>query len=114
MRPTVLNLPAASGQLINTGGCLTWHSTRETSGAAAAAYRIWDGSSASGTKLLDVSLVASGSARDFIGQHVLPFKTGLYFELVSGALEGSVAVALEHDCARYLLTLLDAALQAGG
>lgn len=98
MEAVVVNLPATSGVIINTGGCLVLHSTRETSGSAAAIYRLWDSPSASGQLLLTVSLTISESTRDYFAPHILPFKTGLYFELVSGALEGDVSVLCDHRC----------------
>jgi len=110
MRSMTLNLPGASGQLVNTGGCLTIHATRETTGSAAAVYRLWDGSSATGTLLLPVSLTSSESTRDDFRNHHLMFRTGLYFELVSGAIEGEVSVLVEHDCAWFIRQLVEQAM----
>lgn len=98
MRTVVVNLPATSGLLFNTGGCVVIHATRETAGAAAV-YRLWDSNNNTGQLLLTVSLSANESTRDFFPAHYLPFNTGLYFELVSGALEGDVSVGCDHRCA---------------
>ena len=98
MRTVAVNLPAASGSLYNGSGCVLVHSTRETSGSAAAVYRLWDSADASGQLLLTVSLSAAESTRDIFLRHILPFNTGLYFELVSGALEGVVSFGCDHRC----------------
>ena len=101
-----IDLPAASGVLVNYAGCLTVHSTRETSGTAAAVYRLWDGSTNEGTLLLPVSLAISESTRDDFYNHHIVFRTGLYYELVSGTIEGSVSVLVDHDCNEILEVLL--------
>lgn len=98
MEAVTIELPTASGQLINTGGCLVLHATRETTGSAAAVYRLWDGSTNAGKLLLPVSLSSGESTRDYIHAHHLSFTTGLYYELVSGALEGAVSVLCDHRC----------------
>lgn len=98
MKSLNLNFPASSGVLINTGGCLVVHASRETSGSASAVYRLWDSDTNEGQLLLPVSLVANQSTRDDFLAHHLTFKTGLYYEKVSGALEGAVAVLVHHEC----------------
>lgn len=109
MRTSVVNLPVASGQLLNTGGCLVIHATRETAGAAAV-YRLWDSADASGQLLLSISLSANESTRDFFPMHYLPFNTGLYFELVSGAVEGNISAMCDHRCHDALVAELEHAL----
>ena len=113
MKPTTLNLPSASKQLVNTAGCLSVHATRETTGTTAAVYRLWDGSGANGTLILPVSLAASESTRDDFRDHHLTFEVGLYFELVSGTIEGSVSVLLDHECERMYAAILDQILHQG-
>jgi len=108
-----VNLPGASGILYNADGCIVVHATRETSGGASAVYRLWDGSSASGTLLLPVSLDASESTRDDFRAHHLPFRTGLYFELVSGTIEGCVSFACDHRCRDALVAEWHATMAAG-
>lgn len=108
----IVELPAASGQLVNTAGCLLLHATRETTGAAAAVYRFFDGAGTGGMMILPVSLTASQSTRDNFWRCVLPFRQGLYYQLVSGAVEGNVAVLLDHDCHGYW-ALIERALTGG-
>ena len=112
MQVDTVNLPAASGILYNSDGCVVLHSTRETAGAAAI-YRLWDSDGNSGQLLLTVSLSANESTRDFFPRHYLAFHTGLYFELVSGALEGDVSFACDHRC-RDALVAEWHAMQATG
>ena len=64
-------------------------SLRETSGAAVALVRLWDAASATGTILDEISLAANESARE---SYPVPLtaKTGVYIEVVSGAVVGSI------------------------
>lgn len=98
MRAISINLPSASELILNGSGCLVWHSSHETTGSAAAEYRLWDSDTNSGQLLIPVSLTSGESTRDYIQAHHLEFRTGLYFELVSGALEGMVSVLCDHRC----------------
>jgi hypothetical protein len=75
-------------QLVRTGsGTLEGWSIRETA-AAVASVRLRDGTTAAGSILAVVGLVASG------GQTVpdvsIRFATGLYVEVVAGAVEGAI------------------------
>ena len=91
-------LPAATGMLIGGPGCLVAHATQETTGSAAAHYRLWDGPPDSGNLLVPVSLSADQSTRDMFPSHIIKFSTDLWYELVDGALEGAVSVRVEHSC----------------
>jgi hypothetical protein len=98
VRSVTLNLPAESGVLVGNGGCVTMHSVRETTGSAPAVYRLWDSDSNQGQLLLTVGLASSASAVNSFAVHTLVFRTGLYYELVDGEIEGQVSAQLEHDC----------------
>lgn len=98
MQSLTIQLPDVSGPLIGTSGCLVFHATEESSGSASAHYRLWDGADTTGSLLVPVSLSADQSTRDMFPSHIVPFKTGLYYELVDGAVEGSVGVRVDHDC----------------
>lgn len=100
-RRVVIPLPAASGALAANQGCLLMHATRETTGTAPAVYKLFDGSSANGELLLPVALSSGQSTRDNWWRCVMPFRQGLFYQLVSGTLEGSVAVLLDHPCDNY-------------
>jgi hypothetical protein len=115
MKAHVLNLPATSGVLVSTGGCLLIHASLETTGSAAAQYNLWDSDTNSGQLLLPVALSAGQSTRDGFRAHHLPFNTGLYYDLVSGAVEGIVSVCDDHRCAEALMMQWHAIMeQAGG
>lgn len=86
-------VPALGGS-----GCVTWHSTLETSGSSAASYTLWDGPHGAGLLLMTVSLSAGQSTRDFIGLHALPYVNGLYVQVVSGAIAGTVTAWADHVC----------------
>ena len=98
MRPHTINLPAASAQLTNEAGCIGYFAVRNLSASVVATFRLWDGSSNAGYMILPIELAAGESTSDRIGWHYQRFETGLYFELVAGTLEGSVAVLFEHRC----------------
>jgi hypothetical protein len=104
MRPVVLDLPAASGQLVTGEGCLTWHASLETTGSASAEYIVYDAPSSShlNHQLLPIALSAGQSTRDFIPPHIIPFHQGIYYDLVSGAVSGTLAVMLGHNCEEHM------------
>lgn len=65
-------------------------SIRETSGSASAVVRVYDNASAaSGTILEEVSLAAAESAREYYANGIRAVN-GLYLDVVSGAVAGSV------------------------
>lgn len=66
-------------------------SFRETSGSASATVRIYDGDTAAGALLDSVQLSAGESAREFYATGVRA-QDGIYVDVVSGAVEGSVRV----------------------
>ena len=83
-------LPAASGQLINTAGCLVMHATQESSGSAAAHYKLLDGTDANGSLLVPVSLSVPTSQLAICSRRTSSsFRRGLWYKLVDGAVEGA-------------------------
>lgn len=64
---------------------------RETSGSAAAVVRVFDGTSATGTVLEEVSL-AQGESRSECYPGGIRATIGIYVDVVSGAVAGSVRV----------------------
>ena len=93
---------AGTQPLVGGPGCVTWHSTYETTGAATASYGLYDESVTSGQMLAYVTLSAGESTRDFVGLHVLPFVGGLFYKLVSGAVGGSITAWVDHECEAWL------------
>lgn len=98
MRPRTINLPSASGQLTNEGGCIGYFAVYETTGIATASFILYDGSGAAGYEILPITLAANESTSDRIGWHYQRFETGLYYDLISGSVGGSVSVLFDHRC----------------
>jgi hypothetical protein len=97
MKASKIQLPAVSGLLTNQGGLVLIHNARETSGSAAAAYRLWDGTKPGGNLLLTIGIAAGADSLNSFALGNLPFETGLYYELVTGQLEGQVTVTFSRD-----------------
>ena len=93
---------AGTQPLVGGPGCITWHSTYETTGTAGASYRLSDNSATSGQELMVVTLSAGASTRDFIALHALAFIGGLWLAELSGSLGGSIAAWVDHDCETWL------------
>jgi hypothetical protein len=70
-------------------GYYNGYSLRETAGAAAV-VRIYDNTAASGTILDTVALAANESAREYYPSPGIRVENGLYFQVVSGTVEGSL------------------------
>ena len=105
MRRVNVNLANLSaGQLAGTTsvvhgpGCLTWHSTYETSGSASASYQLMDGPSQGGISLMYVTLSSGQSTRDSLVLHALPFVGALHLIVKSGAVLGNLVAWVDHIC----------------
>ena len=81
-------LGAGSGELDNRGGWLHGWSIRETSGTTQAVLRLRDGGDANGELSVSISLAAGESTRDWFDRGVRHVR-GLFYELVSGTVEGA-------------------------
>lgn len=89
----VVNLTGANQALSAPVGPFLYYrgiTVRETAGAVAV-LRVYDGTSAAGTVLDDVSLVANESARE-VYDHPKIATIGVYVQIVSGTIEGSVCI----------------------
>ena len=84
--------------LVGGSGCVTWHSTYETTGTAAASYALYDQGTSSGQQLAYVTLSAGQSTRDYVALHALPFLGGLWLDVVSGSVGGSITAWVDHVC----------------
>lgn len=83
-------LPTADAQLLTGQGSFRGVVVRETAGSTAG-IRIYDGTSTSGVLLADVVLAANGSANVDLPTG-RAYKTGLYLDVVSGAIAGTYFV----------------------
>lgn len=59
---------------------------------AGAIFRFWDGSNNAGSLVAPFSLDPGESVREFPGFHSLPYRVGLFLEIVSGVVEGQVTI----------------------
>lgn len=80
-------LPGASGDITAGAATLLGYTLRETAGGTAV-VRLRDGNA--GTHLATVSLAASESTRDWFGPSGVAAATKVYYEKVSGTVEGAV------------------------
>lgn len=94
MRPRIIPIgsPAASGVVDGRGGRIVYWTFRETSGVAGAVFRFWDGSNNQGALVAPFSLDPGESIREFPGFHSLPYRVGLFLEILSGTVEGQVTI----------------------
>lgn len=88
--------------LVHGPGCVTWHSTYETTGSATASYQLFDGNTRNGPSLMYVTLSSGQSTRDYIGLHCLPFVEALHYVLESGAVAGTLIAWVDHTCEEEL------------
>jgi len=80
-------------QLVRAGASIyAGFTVRETSGASPAVIDIYDGTSAAGTRLETIRLAASESARELYAPGIWAV-TGVFVDVVSGAVAGSVRIA---------------------
>lgn len=93
--------PGATAQLTTGAGRIVGFSAAETSNSASAAFRLWDAQGAAANLLMTMTLSAGQSVGDSFAGHPWPFYSGVYFDLVSGAVEAVIYVdyhdpSLEH------------------
>lgn len=86
---------AGSAKLVTGRALLTGLALRETTGTAGAVARLHDGESASRRSIIPVSLAANESVREVVGLSGALYVTGVFIEVVSGSVEGSVFAVLE-------------------
>lgn len=97
LRPIVINIVAgqASGLLIGGAGRVVYVFVRESTGAAAASFSLWDGTSASGRLVMPFSLSSGQSSRDNFYPHGIPYYGDLFFTADAGSLTGAIYVVPE-------------------
>jgi hypothetical protein len=99
MRPRILSIPgpAVSGPVDGRGGRIIYWAFRETSGGAGAIFRFWDGSNNQGSLVAPFTLDPGESVREVPGLHGVPYRVGLFLEVLSGTIEGQVTIILAED-----------------
>lgn len=90
--PTSITASTGADQAVaDAAGFYRGFTLRETTGAAPATVVIYDNASAaSGTILEEITLLAGESAREWYGVPGIPTLNGIYVDVVSGAVAGSI------------------------
>lgn len=68
-------------------------SISETSGTASARIRIFEGNSTAGPILDEITLAANESAREYYADNNFSVGSGIYVQVVSGSVSGSVRIS---------------------
>lgn len=93
-----MGLPTASGLVVGGRLVLVGLAARETSGAASATFRVRDGTVVGTSQLVvPYQLAAGESVRDQFSPYPILFNSGVFVEVVAGAIEGSCWVITEAD-----------------
>ncbi len=77
-------------RVANTPTAVMGYALRETSGVAPAVLVLRDGSDANGDTLIPITLAAGESVRDWFGPAGVNVSAGVFADLVSGAIDGTV------------------------
>lgn len=72
-------------------------SVKETTNAAGASFEILDGGQPTANVILEYTLVANESVRDFFGEKGIRVENGVYLNVISGSIKGNVNSATEVD-----------------
>lgn len=67
---------------------------KESTGAAAAAFELYDGNDATGQSLAPVTLVANESIRDWFGAAGVLCERGVFLNVTAGSVRGTLFVKL--------------------
>lgn len=89
MKTTAVALTGSNQIISQPTAVYCGFSIRETSGTAVATVRVWNGTSATGTLLDDISLTAGQSARELYPEGVNA-DLGIFVQIVAGSVAGSV------------------------
>lgn len=82
-----------SVRLSNVASRVAGYAIRETSGTAGAVVRLLDGFDSNGDLLVPINLSANESVRDWFQPTGISYGAGLYVQVVSGTIEGTVFLA---------------------
>lgn len=62
----------------------------ETTGAAAATFDVYDGLDATGILIAAITLPVGGSIQNYLGPWGIMLRTGLFLDMLTGSVKGSV------------------------
>lgn len=92
---------SGTGLLVGGHGCITYNEAYETTDAATAYVKVFDGTSQNGQVLIDYTLAINESTSEMWGMHWVQFTEGLYVQTVAGSAAGSITAWVDHDCSAY-------------
>lgn len=92
VRAVPVNAGGGSGVLLGMGGVLLGWSVRESTGAAAAGFDLYDGHDATGSLLGTCALAAGAESQRTLFSEGVDVTAGLYLSVTSGAVHGVVYV----------------------
>lgn len=90
--PVSLPIPVTAANIALVGRELRLYgwSFLETTGAGPATVQLLDGAGIGGTDVVDISLSAGQSTRDWLGAPGIRLQTGLFLRVVTGSVQGSI------------------------
>ncbi|MGH3180399.1 MAG: hypothetical protein ACRDOE_00590 [Streptosporangiaceae bacterium] len=90
--PFTVPVTAAAGgvQVTTFGGALLGWAVYETTGAAAAAFEIWDGTDTTGQRIAHITLAAGESTRDYVPPQGIAVERGLRVVVTAGSVAGEL------------------------
>lgn len=94
------NLTAASQQLDNTGGRVSRYSLRDLTTTGGSVIEVYDGTSVNGILLDSIALTAGQSTRERFEEAEYCFDGGLFVNVVSGQVKGTIVVKHSDDWGR--------------
>lgn len=92
---------SGSGLLVTGMGCITYSSATDQNNTGGSSLTIYDGWGANGQPLIDYTLTQNESTSEILGLHWLQFTEGLYVNIASGSVVGTITAWLDHDCGAY-------------
>lgn len=94
MLPPARTVPIATTttdeKLVGGASILTFYNFTETTGSASAEVELYDGDDATGALIVNVTLNQGESTRDPLPKPGLGCRQGLFLNVVSGSIKGSV------------------------
>lgn len=91
-RPVPVPATTASRLIYGRGAVVMGWSFVESTGAATARVNLYNGHDATGTLVVPISLLAAESTRDYLSPAGVYFDSGVWLEVVTGSITGSVWV----------------------
>jgi len=82
----------STAQLYTGFGTILFLIMEETTGSAAARFELWDGAGTSGEYIGPWTLASGQSFDNAYPSHGIPFRSGIYLNVTSGSVAGSIVI----------------------